>query len=437
MMKRTSESINKVKPSPFRDKVSANALKDSERDKVSGAYWQDPIKYNSDSFLNSELKLLSDQLFKSLELDKKGYKPEQKQKDFEILLTNLLNETNRPVRISLNENDWKETRYNTSSYSNIKKFISVLNKLNYIEMKKGICFEEKSFLTRIAATDKLLQYFPEYRNGVLYKPREIIILHDSEGKLKDYKEDTAETYRIRKILTHLNAVNGKAEIIYQNYKLSGYLVAIFSERWTWYGRLHTRGSRHYQSLSDKERAEITINGDSIVEWDYSALHPYLLYAKEGIQLRRDPYSVIESNPVARPLLKAILLRMINSNSTEQAKKSTWKWLKEQKQSMKDELFNIDIPDTGSLIDKFMEIHKPIAHYLCTGNKTGLVLMNKDSKIAVDVVNYFAKQDIPILCFHDSFVVQKQYRDKLYKVMASTYHKHTGFNIKIKEKLFTL
>ena len=79
----------------------------------------------------------------------------------------------------------------------------------------------------------------------------------------------------------------------------------------------------------------------------------------------------------------------------------------------------------------MEQHSEIAKYFCQGKKTGMEIMNKDAMIALDVVNYFAKQDIPILPIHDSFIVQEQHRRELYNTMKRVYRKHTGFRIQIK------
>ena len=39
-------------------------------------------------------------------------------------------------------------------------------------------------------------------------------------------------------------------------------------------------------------------------------------------------------------------------------------------------------------------------------------MNKDSMIANMVIDYFVQQDIPVLCIHDSFIVQHDKRKEL-------------------------
>jgi hypothetical protein len=100
-----------------------------------------------------------------------------------------------------------------------------------------------------------------------------------------------------------------------------------------------------------------------------------------------------------------------------------------------------LPSIKELKEKIMDVHKPIARYLCKGKETGLKLMNKDSKIALDVINHFIKQRIPILCMHDSFIVERKYADELEKVMKNTYAKYTqlpdhpaGFQCKVKRNL---
>ncbi len=71
-------------------------------------------------------------------------------------------------------------------------------------------------------------------------------------------------------------------------------------------------------------------------------------------------------------------------------------------------------------------------HFCNGNDTGLRIMNLDSRIALDVIDHFAKQNIPILAIHDSFIVQDKYEKELRQVMEKTYEKHTkGFKCKIK------
>ena len=61
------------------------------------------------------------------------------------------------------------------------------------------------------------------------------------------------------------------------------------------------GGRAYgwwQNLPKPWRAKLTINGEEVVELDYSALHPAMLYAERGLPLAGDPYC-IDGHPRGR------------------------------------------------------------------------------------------------------------------------------------------
>ena len=88
-----------------------------------------------------------------------------------------------------------------------------------------------------------------------------------------------------------------------------------------------------------------------------------------------------------------------------------------------------------LMDQFLEVHAPIKKYFCNGSY-GLKLANKDSKMATEICYHFAKQNIPILPMHDSFLVQEQYADELKKKMDEVYAKHNkGFKCPVTVKNF--
>src|SRR5690625_2192172 len=183
--------------------------------------------------------------------------------NLESLIANLVNAQERkPVRVSLSPNRWKRTRYRKAGASTIK-LIHKLDDLGYINMKIGYHTEQESRDTRIWPTEKLLEYFPKVNEAVVREPVELVELRDDKGKLKPYK-DTSETNRIRSMLEQVNRVNRQADIRYCKEQLNASLVAVFNKDFSLYGRLHTRGYRHYQGRSEDERAEITINGTSIV-----------------------------------------------------------------------------------------------------------------------------------------------------------------------------
>jgi len=405
--------------------VLENAKRQRKKYRESPAWLQCGVAFDNGHHLTEEHQSSANKLFEQL-IIQDGYKIYQKKKDFETLLANLFHQTRHPIIVSLNRNDWVKTQYNNTSYF-IIDLIHLLYKQKFIDMKIGCDTIER--MTRIWPTEKLLECFPEYNKAVFYEPVNVIELREFvSNKLITYKE-TGKTYRIRKILERANRVNGEADIRYLGYKLSGFLIAVFKEKFTLYGRLHTRGFRHYQGFSEQERAEITINNNPVVERDFKALHPYLLYASEGIQYKGDPYSMIDKRPEARPFLKQILLCMLNAKDRLTAERAANYWLRNNHQE-REQLRELEIKRSRPLMEQFFEAHRPIAHHFCNGKETGMRVMNMDAKIALDIINYFSKKGIPILSIHDSFIVELQHEKELVEVMKKTYRKHTNFRCEV-------
>ena len=65
--------------------------------------------------------------------------------------------------------------------------------------------------------------------------------------------------------------------------------------------------------------------------------------------------------------------------------------------------NIDIEQ---LIMDFTDYHKPIRKFFFSG--AGLSLQYIDALIAEKILNHFTKLEIPVLCIHDSFIIQTKY-----------------------------
>ncbi len=410
----------------FKNKIKKDVENQFKENEGSEAFLNNNKKFNHDLRLEDPK---TESLFKEIMKDENVYNQPQKLKDLQILVGNLIKRKNKPTAVSLSVNTYIKNRY-TKASPFVIQLIKKLQEKNYIKMQKGYHTQSESKLSRIWATEKLIDYLQKLPNSVIYEPSELVELRDEKGQLKDYK-DTAKTRHIRKKLEHANKVNAQADIRYKNYRLNPSLIAIFKQKFTLYGRLHTRGYKHYQSFSGNERQEITINGEPVVELDYSALHPYLLYAKEGIQYFGDPYAVIEKNPIARNFLKNVFLYLLNSKDILSAERAGNNYLYRNHKE-REALKAIGITRARPIIEGFKENHKPISHYFASGKESGLRTMNKDAAIALDVLNHFVKQNIPILTVHDSFLVQKKYKDELRKIMAQTYRKHTkGFRIKIK------
>jgi hypothetical protein len=184
------------------------------------------------------------------------------------------------------------------------------------------------------------------------------------------------------------------------------------------------GGRFYggwwQRIPKDWRTKIRIWNSPVTEIDYSGLHIVLLYSKEGITYREDPYILegYEKSEEMRSLLKLVLLASINANDKNKALQAVHKdvnfdsdrfgWVKEE---------GINL---SQVIEAFKNKHSRISDlYFFSGE--GVRLQNIDSRIAEHVINHFTHQNIPVLCVHDSFVIQTDKAEELKTVMTHAFN----------------
>ena len=180
------------------------------------------------------------------------------------------------------------------------------------------------------------------------------------------------------------------------------------------GRLYClpyRGEINYQQLNKEERSRITINLADTVELDFSTLHLSMLYAQRNIELLSDPYS-FDCN---RNIAKKTILVLINAETEYSALKALEKQFE-------------NTIDFKPIIAGAKQYHTPIAD--CFGSGIGIKLQNYDAKIAVNVISHFAEKGVPCLPIHDSFIIQKRYKQQLKDVMISAYKSLFNGDIKV-------
>lgn len=373
------------------------------------------------------------------------------------LLANLLDawraKPKCPVRLSRNEAYWS-TPKRYARLSHVIELTDLLQARGYIAMKLGYHSDDDRKEARIWVLPELLRTH-DLLNTTLVTTRPVkepVELYELWGhrtrsgkrkrRLIDYR-DTEFTDRTRKILRTANDVNGRAVIKYDDgfewQRVRSYVKAKFIGKFTLYGRLHSYGHRHVQGLSEHDRETITIDGQSVVERDFSALHPHLLYAAEGVQYAGDPYTAVVRELLGRQydphgwshrgrslrsFCKTALLAALNATDFREAEQAVNYWLYQHHNERRD-LRIVSITQARPVLEAFMTAHQPISRHFCSGGLNGLRTMNKDARIALDVVWHFARQGIPILSIHDSFIVQAQYDGELRCFMDQTYRKHTG------------
>ena len=169
---------------------------------------------------------------------------------------------------------------------------------------------------------------------------------------------------------------------------------------------YQHGGRFYgpwwQGIPRDLRKHITINGFPVVELDYKSIHPTMLYLREGLPPKKEPYVVEPYGEPYKPVFKKMLNMAINAERTESAMRALRMAIIED--SELDRVFhkctfNEWLVPAWEAMCKF---HEPIKRHLSSG--AGLELQRLDSDIAEHVMLKMKQQGIPVLAVHDSFIV---------------------------------
>ena len=341
----------------------------------------------------------------------------------------------------------KQYNPNSFSYKNVV-VMDALVESKFIEIKIGQYRAKLKRRTRIRATPKLIK---EIVKKCKIKPTaiqiarnaECIILREKDAddpkKKIDVKyEENKRIIEMRNNLIVYNNLLRRTHIDIPTFSIAGvkqssglsfkinfeddtgkFTRRIFSNKsWKDGGRFYGGWWQQVPNRKVSWRNEIRINNKPTTEIDYSGIHIVFLYAKKKIdywkEIAKDPYDLTEYGYVMdkklRNLLKVVLLTSINCEKGKKrdltkAKQSVqyainvkqadeFAWVKKE---------NLDIE---KLIEDFADYHKPIRQYFYSGK--GISLQYIDSMVAEKLINHFTKLNIPILCIHDSFIIQSQF-----------------------------
>jgi hypothetical protein len=199
------------------------------------------------------------------------------------------------------------------------------------------------------------------------------------------------------------------------------------------------GGRYYggvfSNASKNLRKHLLINGNETCEVDYSCMHIRMLYHKKKIEFTDDAYCMLSGDDKdLRELYKLIGLVSINASCKEKALQGIRKEIHDQYDSGKNvkliSLFKkLDNESLDVHYQKWVNAHDKIAEFF--NSDVGIELQNKDSRIAAEVIKHFTKINIPVLVVHDSFIIQKEYKEELEEVMKKQYYKFIKFKPIIK------
>lgn len=158
-----------------------------------------------------------------------------------------------------------------------------------------------------------------------------------------------------------------------------------------------------------------------MELDYAAHHIRIPYHLEGIDYKDDPYLALTYDPEERKLFKKLLLIALNATSEKKAIGAFRSECIDVAWKTKLSLTNKSI---AGLLERAREVHHRIAGYIHSGY--GRRLQNLDSQITEGILMRMTDTGIPCLPVHDSYIVPKQFEERLRDVMTGEYKAVIGF-----------
>jgi len=333
-----------------------------------------------------------------------------------INLTDMTSFSNGFVSYSRNTHS---TEYNLVNYSakNISKVVDFLENKSLIENRPGYFSQDpdRRRISRMRANKKLIKLFDEYEVNqakISGNKKSGLIILRNEFKESIPFQETEFTLSVRGNLQKINDLLSAHNIVIgSDYNIHRkFLHRVFNLDFNHGGRFV--GS-DWQRLNSTERQLIKIDNSPVIELDFKALHPTMLYALKGIQLEGDAYKLKGYSHRIRDFLKTVMLIRINTNSDEQAVRAIQGLINEKKIKKPSEVYSLK-----DLIKAFMEKHSPIRDLF--DNDTGLKLQRLESDICEAVlINFYAK-DVPVLSVHDSFIISRNYESELLQAMERAF-----------------
>ncbi|MBR1967267.1 MAG: hypothetical protein IKA22_11735 [Lentisphaeria bacterium] len=311
-----------------------------------------------------------------------------------------------------------------SNHLAAKIYISYRIKINSSKIKNSITKKTLTAICGKVDNDYINRYmqhlvdngtitkYTSTRHGIAWemqdaKKQSLIIMHDEDGKMsKNAPEATEEVIQREKDLRIINSFTSRYEVKSGKRLINTELHSTYCNNdWMQGGRLYTSAGG-YQSLSKEDRSKLTINGKPVVELDYSAYHPHILYALSGATLMTDPYNFYHDRKIAKLALNIVINAKNKSEAIGAIKVKINKSV-----------------DVNALLDAMEKEHQAIVHHFYLG--AGIFLQNFDADIAVKIVLKMRAKRILALPVHDSFIVDARFEQKLRQTMDEVYAEVTG------------
>lgn len=277
----------------------------------------------------------------------------------------------------------------------INVVVDWLEQEGYLIQHPGVRHRHSTIITK---TDKFKYLDPAKRQYT----EEYVVLKDANKNYESYT-DSSYTEMARLVTSAYNQL------------LDQYVFELGDQTYyPQYTRIFNRdfqsGGRYYRAdvlnIKSKDRLNLRINGEPVVEVDFKCFIVSFLLAQKGKNLDFDPYAFHPNRDYAKKVVNILF----NSKDLEGAKKAV-----RAESSMLGQDYVENVSQT--LSEALMTLCE-VTHGLFSEN--GLKIMNQESEIATMIISIFTRKGLPILCIHDGFIVRESEKVLLLQCMLDSF-----------------
>ena len=350
---------------------------------------------------------------------------------------------------------------------NVKFVLTYMEDGGYIYLLKGshdYRNEDLSYVSIVRFNQKLIDMFSETEVRLHIPASSIeypIIMKDRKTK---EVVDIVKTEEVEKMAKEIIRYNDS--LVDADIRFDGEVVPLleyqrtFSGDFNSGGRLFAHGGSIQIVPQELRLSSITIDGEKVVELDYSANHPRILYellvqrAPEfmgKIDPNIDPYdcrsdflnvdnlavenhklkfNIKKYDPV-RNFMKHAMMRALNCDNFDKAFASlSTEFHKDRlKDEHKKKFVGLVKPDCRLTLSAICDQNKPISSDFFQDK--GIWLQHMDSEIALRVIDLMLQNGEVVLCWHDSFQCRESAKDLLMSAMLEAWTDILGGNTFVK------
>lgn len=371
----------------------------------------------------------------------------------DVVLSNLLlRSVNNTATIYSRNTGVKYAYKRNISTRSVIRVIDRLSKLGLLEnavgnSSKNPNHRESSF---IKATDLFKREFvmkksfieelkeQEFMNHISVRDSQAPVGRTFEEAIDDAEEDQEDYMRtIQDGVDALNKLNKGFEysLVLDGHKhvLDNMYCRVYKTDWNSGGRYYEADVLSIKNKT-KSRLDIKIDGEDMVEVDFSNLHFRICKALEGYDAYHacpdDIYEDLLDDPdnaVDRSIMKVAVNIMFNSSSVLQARRALQYHITKLSKADKAEA---TLLNANFVITTIFARYQDFEHIFCSDERLGLTLQYEDSNIASEVVDVFVKARQGILVVHDSFLCARKNMNMLIDAMANAFRNRYSLDHKI-------